>query len=85
MKIITAWSCQSPKVLSSEQSPACLRLEIPAQLDRVFTQLNVAPGLIALTAWVLRKEWIRELRMEVKADAGVPEIQRQSGVLNPID
>lgn len=42
-----------------------LRKKIQDSWTRVFTQLNVDPGIIAFTAWELRREWIEEIRMEV--------------------
>lgn len=44
-----------------------LRRKIEKSWERVFTQLNVSPGILASTVWELRKEWIREIRMEVSA------------------
>lgn len=46
-----------------------LRMKIQNSWNRVFTQLNVVPGLIAFTAWELRKEWIEEIRMEVQPNS----------------
>ena len=42
-----------------------LRRKIQNSWDRVFTQLNVDPGLLAFAGWELRKEWIEEIRIEV--------------------
>lgn len=52
-----------------------LRMKIQNSWNRVFTQLNVAPGLIAFTAWELRREWIEEIRMEVQADSIRDDVQ----------
>ena len=42
-----------------------LRKKIQDSWTRIFTQLNVDPGIIAFTAWELRKEWIEDVRMEI--------------------
>ena len=42
-----------------------LRKKIQDSWSRVFTQLNVDPGIIAFTTWELRREWIEEIRIEV--------------------
>ncbi len=47
-----------------------LRRKIENSWDRVFTQLNVSPGIIAFTAWELRKEWIEDIRMEIQVNTG---------------
>lgn len=46
-----------------------LRMKIQNSWNRVFTQLNVASGLIAFTTWELRREWVEEIRMEVRTDS----------------
>jgi len=42
-----------------------LRKKIQDSWTRVFTQLNVDPGIIAFTVWELRREWIEDIRIEV--------------------
>jgi len=45
-----------------------LRKKIQDSWTRVFTQLNMDPGIIAFTVWELRREWIEEIQMMVKTD-----------------
>jgi len=52
-----------------------LRMKIQNSWNRVFTQLNVAPGLIAFTAWELRREWIEGVWMEVQDDSIRDDVQ----------